>query len=454
MKKITSLLLTAAFLTSAASCGRKTADVSETSGKTVVTLAALPTRNDPNLNRLDELAEKFNSRSEVYTLTVKKYPFSENDPHQPLNQLNMDILSGDIPDIIAAPPESIGNLGDKGYLTDLYPLLDDSEEIGRGDFLPNVLPSLEKDGKLMALFEGFTIKTMAVMTSSLTPELQSWSYADMESVFRSMPRGKRLFAESKLSRGNVLYSIYLPCMADSYIDFSNNTCDFSAVAQRLDFLSELSDGKEFAQEMASMSEQEWQVWNKEQSGGLIRGDVLVDSIELGGINAALTSQLAYFGGAPVTFIGYPSENGSRNVTKVDVMYAVMDKSECKKGAFEFLTGLFRNSYQKDMSISWRGLPVTESALEALTADDIKLNALSIYEPVSVLPDSEPYVISDENVALLKEFIRTEKLSPYTHSDVEDIIVEECMAALEGGSSHEQCAYLLDDRISTYLSERG
>lgn len=454
MKKITLLLITAALLASAASCGKKTPDVSEPSGKTAITLAALPTINDPTLNRFDELAEKFNSRSEAYTLTVRKYPFSENDPHQPLNQLNMDILSGDIPDIIAAPPESIGNLGDKGYFANLYPLLDASEEIGREDFLPNVLPSLEKDGELTALFAGFTLKTIAAKTSSLTAELQDWSYADMESLFRSMPQGKRLFAEPKQSRGNMLYSVYLPCMADSYIDFTDNTCDFSAIAQRLGFLAELPDGTEFAQEMNSMSDQEWQVWNKEQSGSLIRGDALVDCIELSGINSALTGQLAYFGDAPITFIGYPSEDGSRTVTRVDMMYAVMDKSKCKEGAFEFLTSLFRNSYQKEMSISWRGLPVTESALEALTSDEIKLTALSIYEPVSVIPDGDPYVISGETVELLKEFIRTEKLSPYTHSDVEDIIVGECMSALEGDISHEQCAHLLEDRISTYLSERG
>lgn len=467
MKKVILFSLTLALLCGAASCSEKAPSGAETTrsdssendndtSKTELIVAALPPTNDTSVYGLEELVKSFNARSEKYTAVIREYSSADGDPYEGLNRLNMDILAGDPPDVIAAPPESTEKLKKHSYLTDLFPLMDGSDEISRSDFLPNVLPALEENDTLPAIFFGFKLKTMAVRTDSLAPGMESWTYEDMEEVYSSMPAGKRLFDEANLSREQALGLIYLPCLADSYIDFDRSSCDFSGLIPRLEFLSSLQDGRTASQAVEGMSEQEYKVWRDEEALALIRGNALVGAVEMGGLNATVSAQLAYFGDTPLTFIGYPSENGGRTVTTVDTMYSVMQNSGNKDAAWELIAGGFRKSRQTEMSISLHGLPVTAEAMEALTSSDITLTQShsSVYAPVHFSEDREPYVIKDEKIEQLRQFIASAKISPYTHTDVDSILFEDCMSALNGERSAEQCADILTNRISTYLSENS
>ena len=67
--------------------------------------------------------------------------------------------------------------------------------------------------------------------------------------------------------------------------------------------------------------------------------------------------------------------------------------------------------------------------------------------------SEDFNISDETVQKAYDYITGVEFDPYLNYILSNMITEECRAVLEGDKTAEECADILQSRISIYLSER-
>ena len=89
-----------------------------------------------------------------------EYSYDDN------SQLNLDIISGNAPDIICNLDYSTYlNYRKKGVFTDLDQFMNDDSELNRDKIMTNVITALENpDGKLNALCSNFNVSTMVAKT--------------------------------------------------------------------------------------------------------------------------------------------------------------------------------------------------------------------------------------------------------------------------------------------------
>ncbi len=116
----------------------------------------------------------FNRASDTYRIVLKEYEYDEYS-HSYL-QLNNDVLTGNMPDILvtAGLSDEIDNYIEKGLVADLYPLIEQDEELSKEEFMENVFEAYSVDGRLMFVVPGFRVSTMVAKTS-LVGDGSGWS---------------------------------------------------------------------------------------------------------------------------------------------------------------------------------------------------------------------------------------------------------------------------------------
>lgn len=159
-------------------------------------------------------------------------------------------------------------------------------------------------------------------------------------------------------------------------------------------------------------------------------------------------------GDDFTFVGMPSNNNSGAYTIVNYMYGITETSTNKEGAWEFLSSLFATGYLKQKSLGHNGIPATKEAVDVLCNDTPPSINNSIRDWFEYPNSDEQLEITDEAVNQLAEYIGTVTLEPYSDSEIEDIIKEECDAVFAGEKTPEECADILNNRIGIYLSENS
>jgi hypothetical protein len=408
-------------------------------GKTVITVAALHMDQD-----IQSLINDFNKSNELYTVQVNNY-YTADDSFETtsLSNFTSDLLTGKIPDIVIANTQSIDSLRRSEYLADMYPLMESCNGVKKEDFLPNVLESLETDGELNALFNIFRLDTAAVKASRYGSEYTDWTYSQAIEAYNNLPENSD-FLFIQMTKFD-LWQYMMKNIGRDCIDFENNSCDFSKnLPEVLEFLLNLPE-----------------IEDKRKSGGNISGNLindtaLVDETTFFGINSSIT-ELYYmdFNGEDITYTGFPSVNGSGAYAQIDTLYAIMDASPNKEGAWEFLSTLFSDTALKEISLDFRGIPVTESAIHDLAYETKSYIGGSIRETFqSIYNEGEEFTMTDEAIGNLIDYIKEVKFYPYYDNQIDSIIKEEYQSVLEGEKSIEECVDILNSRINIFLSEKA
>lgn len=106
---------------------------------------------------------QYSRESDQYRIVLKEYESYEN--------LNLDIVSGNMPDILMVEDLSNGNKFPmesyiaKGLIADVGALIEKDEELSRAEFMENVFDAYSVDGKLMYVVSSFTLFTMVAKSS-------------------------------------------------------------------------------------------------------------------------------------------------------------------------------------------------------------------------------------------------------------------------------------------------
>lgn len=132
-------------------------DASSIQKKTELTLACFGL--DYNLR---SQIVKFNRSRADYRIVVKDYSeyATDDDYNAGLTKLNTEIISGNVPDLIAnSMLLPIRQYAAKGLLEDLWPYIDADPEYSRDKLMTKPLESLQTDGKLYQLPIDFGVTT-------------------------------------------------------------------------------------------------------------------------------------------------------------------------------------------------------------------------------------------------------------------------------------------------------
>ncbi len=387
-------------------------------------------------------------------------------------KLLTDILTGTYtPDIVAGSNTSdlIRQLYKNGLYTDLYPLMEQSGTLTKEDILGCVTRTCETtDGKLWMIGREFYVNTIIARTD-MVDGYENWTLAEMIDFAMTLPADVELFASiSQETAANHIFGLN----GDGYhafIDYETNTCDFESEGflRYLYYLQTLP--KTYEEATADRDPR----YDSKQGGSwllqFIDGRIALKD-EMISRTADWLANEARFNTPNYTLIGAPTADGSTSgSTLVMDSYVILPDCEIPEKAWAFLESLLTYSPPHALDHSW--IPATRDEFLRTCKDTQKMlyeikftggvggHAPWTQEELET-PMDEPgikRVFTEESAAAMLDWLDHHAGSPTAIAidpEIIQIIKEETNALTSGRCTPEECAAVIQSRISLWFSEHA
>lgn len=396
---------------------------SEDSG-VVLTLATF------NYEDASAAALEFNSSQSEYRVVVKDYSEfnTKRNSTGGLEQLGLDIASGDAPDLYDLRGLPISQYIQKGLLEDMYPYIDADPSMSREDFFPSLLKAMEADGGLYCIIPHSAIITMAAAPETVK-NTEDWSLRTMA----ELAAGEDPFAGS-VTRYDFLQYM-LAGYDSSFVDWRSGSCSFDD--------PEFAALLEFAKLLPEESPTNWDDYDpllllSSVSSGF---DVLINRFLLD-----CADDDAY-----VQSLGLPGEESPRFLIAPAIYSWGMSASgEHKDGAWAFISTFLSEEYQEDRIT----IPLRITAWDALREME-ETNVANGFSSFAMTPkgdlnltinDTQHMDALEELIPLVNGFFE-ENTAPM------EIIWSEAQVYFAGDKTVEEAANLIQSRASIYMAEQ-
>lgn len=391
----------------------------------------------------------FNAQSLKYRINVKDYSegyeYSAEGLDSAVKALEMDIIAGEIPDMVWLDSNEIYKLSSKGAFADLYGFMENDRVYKKEAFLPNYLEAIETDGKLYSISDTFMIWTLAAKAD--ITDAHHWSFDEFIEVYNSLPEGTALFEQGNNKEGALSL---LTHNCSGFVDYANHTCNFDSP----DFIRIL----EFVNQFPFSGDESFEEKFCRNDTAFL-ADMYIKSFR------DINEQKQSVFGEEITFVGCPTDNGEGSMLLLTNQFAIMENSPNKQGAWELIRTFFDDERYDQMN----GIPVTESGLEKVMKEaleppyyiDETMGGKKTYmsetaHDWSSNKDIKITPMTEEESKRYEEFVRSVNTASSGNFDsvIHKIISEETSAYFAGECSAEKCAELIQNRVSIMLSEQS
>lgn len=392
----------------------------------------------------------FNKTNTKYRINVNDYSqyATSEDYMAGYTQLNNDILSGKVPDIMLVDDSMpIDSFIAKGLFEDLYPYIEKDPDMNKEDFLTNILDAYSHEGKLYRIVPSFNVFTVMGKTSKVGAE-RGWTLEDLNNLMAQQPEGTQVFSE--MNRAGVLNYAIMMSKAD-FIDSETGNCSFDSKG----FIDLLEFIKQFPEEF-DYGTSDGMDWESMQA--TYREDKTL-------LMGTFLSRFADFNryekgtfGEEVTLIGFPSESKNGNAIMADIALAISSKSAQKEGAWEFIRYYLTDDYQNQITYSF---PIKKTALDKLGAEAMERPFYLNDDGTKEYYDDSIYLngvdvkldpMTQAEVDEFKEFLLSlTTVGSYDNSLI-NIINEETAPFFAGQKSAEEVAKIIQSRVQIYINE--
>lgn len=401
----------------------------------------------------------FNLTNEQYRIVVKDYSqYSTNESYYAgFDQLDSDILSGNIPDIIEYYSElQLSKYTSKGVFADIYELIENDSEINLSDYCENVFRAYETNGKLYQLPIGFYISTVYGKTS-IFGNNTSITWDELNAVLEQYPNSSA-FGDMR-TREDMLTTA-ITYSYSKLVDEENGTCAFNSDT----FKDILAFAKQFPETIDWESLYEDEDYWDQYGSQYIEDRTLLYFATIYNMTNLWEDGIATFA-EEVTPIGFPTEEGVGSYLTATESYVISAKSENKEGAWQFVKTMLSEEEQtiaEDDYYSW-GLPVLKTALEKCI-DRMKqkpyyvdYDGNKIEYDYSVWINGEEVIVepaTEEQAQKYYDFVLSvDKTSAFNYNeDMLAIITEEAAPYFNDEKTVDAVADVIQSRMSILISE--
>ncbi len=396
-----------------------------------------------------------NKDKRVVVADYTKYNNKENQNRGGYEKLMNDIMNGIYkPDIILISTygDYANGIVENELYTDLYPYIDASEGKSRDDFFDCIHRQFSVDGKMWGITSMFYVVTLAGKTSTLGNRT-SWNCDEFIDFALSLPDDK------VLAPYMAQYNVFdIPGLFERFIDFENNTCNFESEEfyKTLEFVANLP------------AEYDYKKYRNEDNQYQAYQD---DTIALYSMNLQTPSDIlqikATFNNADSTLIGYPTNGENARGSKIAYEYAyiITSCSENKDAAWDYLSSAIYNNDR-----TYRCFSALRDTFDKQCEHEYDMENIfyfdgsgsgRTYDPENPTKESDlrsPGVITrftEKEKEMLIKFFDEEcgsSISEVIPTEVQNMINEELSSFTSGAKSAEECAKVIQSRVSIYLAE--
>lgn len=358
-----------------------------------------------------------------------------------MDQVRMNILSGDVPDILISAGEfDFSILAQKGLLADLSPLIENDVNFSKENYadIMFTLPKIEE--KLFYTFTDYYLSGLLVRKNQVS-EASGWSIQELREKLNSI---SDLQPFTKISQESFLYLLTQAAFAD-LVDFTNKKVSFDSGSfeEILRFAQEygcLPEEVEMAIEHGMRME-----YVEERDRDKIRNGDLFLSVADGYVGFPMGWRWLWNeAGSDVTLAGIPTQSTSRVLCNPGKMIAIAENGK-KEPAWEFLKILL--SQEAQQKLSEETLPVHQGQLHLLLEEQknppdeaMKADAL-IYQLLTDEAIQEFYAIQNRAAAL-----------GTVDAEIMGIVISEAQAYFAGQKTLEATVEVIQNRALTYVNQ--
>ena len=413
-----------------------TPDTGDISDRTVIKYAKL----DPwQFSIQSEIADFNASNKEYYIETVDL-----SNEEDPLGTLSNRIAAGEKFDFVELSTVDYTSLANKGVLEDLNPYIANSDAVNPEDLEETFLNAMETDGCLYEVAPYCYFYTVCANTEYL----EQIGVKDAENGWNREQYIAYMQAVAPKASGAQLLANALPMDMDSFVNYSEGTCDFT----NEDFYSllescsigqtdDMEDNYEYVSELNTFRENHFLVLTLTP-------------------NYICEVQNYIRQSGDMALIGYPSEDGrGRAILSPALSFGMFAQSENKDEVWEFLEVFLGYDYQKKYQINFGALATRKDVVDemfAMMSDTENFGDTYLYGQNRILGEDfgsavvEP--LTAEEVAEIETLIYGTNERYQIKDTVYNIIMEEAAAYFMGQKSVEEVAEIIENRVSIYLEE--
>ena len=394
----------------------------EAKGRTVIMVGTML-----DYGALQMELDEFNKAQDEIWAVLKVYMDRDIDSTMKaaLQRTYAELSTGNRPDIYNMVSFDAATLRKAGYLADWYPLMDADPEFHMEDYQTNIWEQLETDGHLYQLCVSFDLYGMEV--PGLDPGRTGWT---LEEFADWAEEHELTIEQNTLLKMMLWYGTQF-----EYINLENKTCQFETPAfyEWLAYLRTLPE--EVDDEDVTLQ------------AGCIAGPERHES----------THRLEdYY----PRVVGLPSQNRTGPGISIRDSYALSSDTKHREACWTFAR--WQLSYERcnTWPNSANGISIRrdvwESQLYRAGLDGDNEESL-VYRNYNRWDEDKPYpAMPEEEIEYLRESVANASyvsLGFFDYEDVTAIVEEEVLAYLAGDKTAEDCAHIIQSRVSTMLAEQ-
>lgn len=397
--------------------------------------------------RIKQRVVEYNRNSEKYRIVVKDY--SEYNTYEDgmagMTQLNTDITTGNMPDILIASGLNVDNYAAKGLLADVGEMIKNDEELSKTEFMENVFDAYSFNGKLYCIIPSFSAQTL-VAKKSIVGDRSAWTIKDMQDLMATLPEGTSMFGDMTRSR---FFEMAMRFCGTDFVDVAAQKCYFDSEG----FISMMEYAKTLPEELDRdyYGEDYWMKYESQyRENRTVLYQMYIGSIR--DMNRTINGSF----GEPVSYIGFPTDSGQGAYVAADSMYVISALSKHKEAAWDFMRYYLTDECQKELTYQ---LPIQkkyfmERAQEAMqkpyyiNAEGEKIEyEESFYmngESITLPSMSQEQI--DEAVAMIESIHK----KVYQNTDIINIINEDMQAFFSGQKSAQEVVKVIQSRAQIFV----
>ena len=322
----------------------------------------------------------------------------------------------------------------------MYPFIDDDESLFREDLVADAFRAVEIDSKLYRLFPFFSINTIVGSPAVLGKD-PGWTVNELIEVINANPQADIPMGQWG-SREEFLDAIISQNL-EEYIDWDSGNAHFNK--------SEFIDLMEFIRlfptdaELHSGHNGMFPDWVQAISEG--RQILMVTRVGLRSFRE-VQNYISVFGGE-VVYKGFPSENREGNSIFTNYSLAMTTTSSDKHGAWSFLRMFLNEEWQREYQDDNGSFPTNQVVFNELLSEamsDLELRDGS----TSTIPRNP---LSQYEADQILDLLASAIIASYRSEPLANIIREGVFDYLQGRTSAEDSARVIQSRVQIYLDER-
>ena len=374
----------------------------------------------------------FNRNSTRFHIEMNDYSMNGLiDFNEAVTRFNLDIISGNVPDIFVLHFNMQSNSYiSKGLFANLNEFIENDSEFDRNDYLPGLFEAMEREGKLYELFSLFWLDAILAKTTDVGSEA-GWTLNEFMTFLEANPNSKYVL-------GYVTRREFISRMIRNQFI---NPLSGEPTFDRNEFKRILAIAERFPTDIPQ------QMGVDEFMRGLKDSDPLMFSRNVVNFTNVKTDEFLYFG-EEVTLKGWPSSEGN-GLQFIPLNYfSISAQAENPEGAWEFVKYILNNSKCR-LGINF---PVKLSLLDEMAETELS----NFNNPESIITGgirSQDLGFNEYDIRKIMDVLKATKLIERRNLVIRAIIMEEVDSYLSGAKSADVVADIIENRVTIYLAEQ-